>query len=167
MILNCKYSLTPCQNNCDSVGVCGHHLGFILLSPSLQGSHQPGVWGCSRDQRSSAEEKGTWMDREKRGREMEWSRKDWESWENAMLVKNTVERIWGNSIRYSFTLPRSIYRIASVSLSSFFLPSCKKRGKTETDRGRRKREREIVLREERGWGERREMKRYGTVCAWA
>lgn len=99
------------------------------------------------------------MDRERRGRtEREEGGREGDGviteglreLRNAMLVKNTVERIRGNSIKYSFTLPRSIYRIASVSSSSLFLPSCKKRGKTETARGRRKREREIVLREERG-----------------
>lgn len=33
------------KNNCDSVPVCGHHLGFILLSPSSLG--KPSAW-CVR-----------------------------------------------------------------------------------------------------------------------
>ena len=113
----------------------------------------PGTKGALRKRKVHG-----WTEREEGGREGgRWSdHRGLRELRNAMLVKNTVERIRGNSIRYSFILPRSIYRIAPVSSSYLFLPSCKKRGKTETDRGRRKRERERLYLEKREAEEREE-----------
>ena len=73
-----------------------------------------------------------------------------------MLVKGTVDRKRGNSIRYSFTLPLSIYSISSVSAFFLYLPSRKKEGKQrQIERGRNyERDRDGLYSEKRAAEER-------------
>lgn len=135
---------------------------------SLQGSHQPGVRGFSRDQGSSAQEKGTRLDDRKRDGGGEGGRRSGDgaigplrgSRVQELLLSGTVARgeAGGNSsIRYSFTRPRCIYSVASVTTSCPSRP-CLFRWKEREERGGKRR------RACPRWGE---MKRYGAARMWA